>query len=333
MRVHRLYLSSMQRITVGVLRGGPSREYEASLQSGATVLAELDRTKYEPRDIFVSRAGEWHVNGVPMMPERALRSVDSVFNVIHGEYGEDGRAQRILEAAGVPYTGPDALVSALAFNKKKTKDIVSGLGIKTPYGLVLDSADVNERSVLDLFRSFPMPAMVKPLTGGSSVGTTLAMDYRTLAQGIETAMKITPRMLIEEYIRGKEATVGVVDAFRGQDHYSLLPVEIIPPAACPFFDYEAKYSGKSQEVCPGNFTEREKGELADMAREVHRALRLRDYSRSDFIVSRRGIYFLEANSAPAIGLFKESLFPKAIHAIGSKLSDFFDHVIERTRSR
>ena len=223
----------------------------------------------------------------------------------------------ILEGAGVPYTGPDAFVTALAFNKQKTKDTVSNLGIKTPYGIVLDASEVSERTVLDLFRSFPMPAMVKPLSGGSSIGMTLATDFHTLEQGIELARQVAGKILIEEYIRGKEASVGVIDAFRGEDHYSLLPVEIIPPATCPFFDYEAKYSGRSQELCPGTFSESEKETLSSAARKVHVALRLRDYSRSDFIVSRRGIYFLEVNSAPAIGLSKESLLPEAIRALRS----------------
>ena len=323
----------MRRITVGVLRGGPSNEYEVSLQSGAAVLAELDKTKYEPRDIFVSRQGEWHVNGAPMAPERALRSMDSVFNVIHGEYGEDGTVQRILEAVGVPYTGPDPFISALAFNKQRTKDIVAKMGVKTPVGIVIDTEGITEYAIVDLFRSFPMPAMVKPLTGGSSVGMSLATDYFTLAEGIERAMRISPKVLIEEYIQGKEATVGVIDAFRNEDHYALLPVEIIPPATCSFFDYEAKYSGKSQELCPGTFSEKEKRELSDIAQAVHKGMNLRDYSRSDFIVSKRGIYFLEVNSAPAVGLSKGSVLPRAIDAVGSKLSDFLDHVIERTRHR
>ena len=321
----------MKRITVGVLRGGPSNEYEVSLNSGAAVLAEIDRAKYDPRDIFISRKGEWHVNGVGMDPQRALRSVDVAFNAMHGEYGEDGTVQRLLETIGTPYTGSDALSSGLSFNKQRTKEAVEKLGIKVPRGILLERSGDPERQALEIFRSFPMPAMVKPLTGGSSVGMTLATDFFSLQRGIELALQISPRVLVEEFIQGREATVGVIESFRGQEVYPLFPVEIIPPPTCAFFDYEAKYSGATKEICPGNFAEKEKGTLADLAKEIHTKLHLRDYSRADFIVSKRGTYFLEVNTLP--GLTRESLFPKAVKAVGAKLSEFFTHVLDRTYNR
>lgn len=318
---------------MGVLRGGPSSEYEVSLQSGATVLSELDRSLYEPRDIFISRNGEWHLNGVPVTPDRALRSLDAAFNTIHGEFGEDGTLHRILEASGVPYTGADAVSSVLAFNKQLTKDVVRKIGVKVAHGTVVDASTMDERALLSLFRSFPMPAVVKPVIGGSSVGVSLATDFFSLEEGIKKASRVSPKVLIEEYIKGREATVGIVDYFRGEKAYPLFPIEIIPPPTCSVWDYDSKYNGKSQEICPGNFAEKEKRELGEIARAVHEALGLRDYSRSDFIVSSRGIYFLEVNSAAAVGLTKESLLPKAIRAVGSKLSDFFSHVVELTRKR
>ena len=128
-------------------------------------------------------------------------------------------------------------------------------------------------------------------------------------------------VLIEEFIKGKEATCGVVEKFREEPIYSLLPVEIIAPKDFDFFDFEAKYSGKSSEVCPGNFSAKENETIQKMAKEVHKILGLRHYSRTDFIVNpKRGVYVLEANTLP--GLTKESLFPKSLKAVGSSLSHF-----------
>ena len=137
---------------------------------------------------------------------------------------------------------------------------------------------------------------------------------------------MAPKVLVEEYIKGREATVGVIDDFRGEKTYALMPVEIIPPPEHSFFNYEAKYGGKSIERVPGNFTQEEKNELTNTARAVHEGLGLSHYSRSDFILSPRGLYFLEVNTLP--GLTDESLLPKAVAAIGSRLPDFLEHVLD-----
>ena len=316
------------RTVVGVLRGGPSSEYAISLQSGAHILAAIDQKMYEPRDIFISREGGWHVRGLEVPPERALHGVDVAFNVLHGEYGESGDVQKILEAAGTPYTGSDAFSSAIAFNKQTTKDIVSREGIKVARGVVIEQPTDIEKVALNLFRTFPHPAMVKPVVGGSSVGMTMADSYHSLHDGLIRAFEVSPMALVEEYIKGKEATVGVIEHFRNEPLYALMPVEIIPPPRHRFFSYEAKYSGESTERVPGNFTDAEKKQLTDAAKKVHALMGARHYSRSDFIVSKRGVYFLEINSAAAVGMTQESLFPKALEAVGSKMSDFIHHSIQ-----
>jgi len=318
----------MRRV-VGVLRGGPSSEYEVSLKSGASVLQALNQEHFEPRDIFIDRGGAWHMHGVAVDPERALRGIDVAFNAMHGEFGEDGEAQRLLERLGVPYTGSDARTSALAFNKHKTKEAVAKFGVKAPRGILVNppTQDISlEDKALHIFRTFPHPVIVKPVIGGSSVGTTIADSYHKLEWALETALKVAPKALVEEYIKGREATVGVIDHFRNEKTYALMPVEIIPPPDKLFFDYEAKYGGRSTERVPGNFTDSEKRQLMDIAKKVHEGLNLSHYSRSDFILSRRGIYFLEVNTLP--GLTNESLLPKALNAVGAKLSDFLHHIID-----
>jgi D-alanine-D-alanine ligase len=307
-----------------------------SLKSGANMLLALDREKYEPRDIFIDRSAQWHSFGAPVTPERALRGVDVAVNVVHGEYGEDGRLHDILDSLAVPYTGADAKTSVLAFNKARTKQAVKRLGIQTPRALLIDRGDVGEDVEgfsLRVFRSFPHPAIVKPAIGGSSVGITIVDNFHSLAWALEQAFRICGQVLIEEYIKGREATVGVIENFRGEEIYALMPIEIIPPKENPFFDYDAKYSGKTVERVPGNFTSREKEGLMEAARAAHKALGLAHYSRSDFIVGRRGIFFLETNNPQAVGMSSESLFPKALEAVGSNLSQFLDHVITLARSK
>jgi len=315
------------RTVVGVLRGGPSREYEVSLKSGASVLAALNTDKFEARDIFIDRAGQWHSHGRSLSPEKALAGVDVVFIAMHGEYGEDGQVQRILDGLGVPYVGSDAFASTLAFNKHHTKEAAKKLGVKVAHGLVLEPAKEGEIEALAhrLFRSFPHPAIVKPVSGGSSVGMHVAHTYHGLEHALRHASEHSPKILIEEFIPGREATVGVVDHFRGEKAYALMPVEIIPPPHKAFFDYDAKYSGESTERVPSHFDDATKTELERIAKVVHEGLNLRHYSRSDFIVSKRGIYFLEVNTLP--GLTEQSLLPKALAAGGSSLSHFLEHVV------
>ena len=325
------------RTVVGVLRGGPSSEYEVSLKSGAAVLGALDREKFDPRDIFIDRQGAWHDRGVEVTPERALRGVDVALNVIHGEYGEDGSLHHILDPLGVPYTGSNSEVSRLVFNKQQTKEAVKKFGIRVPHGVVVNyprrGAEDLEELARRIFRGFPQPSIIKPVIGGSSVGMTIAEDFYSLLWGLERAFTVSPQILIEEYIRGREATVGVIDSFRNEKTYALMPVEIIPPPHHKFFSYAAKYSGETTERVPGHFTDTQKQDLAHIAKAVHENLGLSHYSRSDFIVSRRGIYFLEVNNASGVGMTEESLMPKAIKAVGSKLSEFVEHVVDLARRK
>lgn len=316
-----------EKIRVGVLRGGPSSEYEVSLKSGTTVLKQLPE-KYHPVDIFIDRSGVWYLHGIPREPHRALAHVDVVFNALHGEYGEDGDVQEVLDAHAIPYTGSGRFASAMAMNKAAAKGMLADAGIKTPYYRILRSAEVGSISRLahELHRTFPQPCIIKPLAQGSSVGMTLARTLSELLDALDAGFGVADTLLVEEFIQGREATCGVIEHFRGERQYALLPVEIIPPAESPFFDYYAKYSGASREICPGNFSRAEKEAVQELSQTVHAALGLRHYSRSDFIIHpRRGIYFLEVNTLP--GLTSESLLPKALRAVGCELPQFLEHVI------
>jgi D-alanine-D-alanine ligase len=315
----------MSKKKVGVLRGGPSSEYEVSLKTGKSVIDNLT-DKYEILDIFIDKEGIWHYLGIPIKPEIVFKKVDVIFNALHGAYGEDGTVQKLLDTFGVPYTGSTALASAVGMNKVLSKKVYKNNKLKTPLHSIISKASNVQSEVIKLFKTFPMPAVIKPVSGGSSVGTAIAKTLMELEIGVVDALRYSNQALIEEFIAGKEATCGVVDDFRDEAVYSLLPVEIRKPDDSTFFDYKAKYGGQSQEICPGNFTAEEKKIIQEMARDAHKALGLRHYSRSDFIIHpRRGIYILETNTLP--GLTSESLLPKSLQAVGCTLPDFLDHLI------
>jgi len=160
---------------------------------------------------------------------------------------------------------------------------------------------------------------------------SLAQSYDDLLRSITLAFTVDDAVLVENYVRGREATVAVVDGYRGEELYVLPPVEIIPVKST-FFDYEEKYSGHAREICPAPFSRDVTDALMHAARTVHAHLKLRDYSRSDFIVSPRGdVFFLEVNTLP--GLTSASLVPKALEAVGSNLPEFLHHVVARALVR
>ncbi len=311
-------------LRIGVIRGGPSPEYSVSLKTGQNVLEALSVT-HKPIDIFISQDGVWHIQGLEKSPERILKNIDVVFNALHGAWGEDGGVQEILDHHKVPYTGSNRFSSAFSMNKWLVKEKLGNSGIKTPVYAVVRRSDNLSLKTKEIFNSIPHPLMVKPANGGSSQGVYKVNSYSELLSAIENVLVGYDMALVEEFIAGREATIGIINNFRGQNSYALPVIEIIPPAG-KLFDFESKYNGKSKEICPGNFSGEEKMEIEKISKIVHESLGLGHYSRSDFIVSpRRGIYFLEVNTLP--GLTKESLFPKALDSVGVSTKDFLHHIL------
>jgi D-alanine-D-alanine ligase len=315
---------------VGVLRGGPSPEYDVSLKTGKTILANLPE-EYDPMDIFISKDGIWHDKGLEKSPESILHRVDVVINGLHGKYGEDGEVQRILEHFGVPYTGSGSLASALTMNKIAAKRNYKINSLTTPRYVSIPFANLSRESIKDVYHKMMPPFVVKPSSAGSSIGVYIVGSLPELEEAIISAAQYSPEVLIEEFIKGREATCGVIDGFRGRDVYTLMPIEI--KHGKDFFDYDSKYSDNGvEEICPGNFSEKETREIEEMAARAHKALGLRHYSRSDFIIHpKRGIFILETNSLP--GLTETSLIPKSLKAVGSNIKEFLAHLLRTTLRR
>jgi D-alanine-D-alanine ligase len=267
--------------------------------------------------------------------DKVIHKVDVIVNALHGDYGEDGKVQQLLEQWNIPYTGSGPFASAIGYNKFLAKQEFTKLGIKTPRHILFPvyqedfDGPRNEYALTkakEVWQRLPPPWIVKPLTGGSSMGVHVCKTFQSLVDAFQVGVNEKVSVLVEEFINGKEATVGVIDKFRGQDIYALPPVEIRIPKTAAFFDNEVKYNGQSQEICPGNFTDEEKAELEHLASLIHSGLDLSHYSRSDFIIHpNRGIYALEVNTLP--GLTVESLIPKALSAVGSNMPEFIDHII------
>ncbi len=316
----------MSHTRVAVLRGGPSSEYEVSLKSGQTVLRHLPE-KYHAKDILISRDGLWHMDGIVKFPDKILKSMDVVFNALHGEYGEDGQVQKILESHNVPYTGSGSVASAVAMNKHLTKLLALQNNIRTPDYLLVRNTDDLRDLPQKVFAKFAPPYVVKPTSLGSSIGVTIVKTISDLEGVVQSTISYSPTLLIEECIVGKEATCGVIESMRGHEIYSLLPIEIIPKKKGGFYDYNAKYlSDDTNYRIPGHLNSLDKKEIENVATKIHSILGLRHYSRSDFIVSpNRGVFFLEVNTLP--GMTDHSLIPKSLDALGISLPDFLDHIL------
>lgn len=323
----------MTGTVVGVLRGGVSLEHDISLKSGHAVLQALPAERYHGRDIFIDKNGAWFDRGRAVSCDRALRHLDAAIITLHGESGEDGRIQRLLAQYGIPYVGAESFGAFISMHKLMAKMHAKELGFLVPDFRYVGKPEDADTVVRDAVRSFHQPVVVKPVDFGSSHGISIAGGYAQVFSAVEALFAQGTRgVLIEERIHGVEATVGVIEQFRGERLYALPTVEIIPPPN-DFFSYGAKYSGESSEITPGRFSRMMTEDMQHIAKRMHAALHQRHYSRSDFIVTERGPYFLELNTAAAVGLTPASLLPKALSAVGVHFEDFLAHLVDLALKR
>lgn len=347
----------MQR-KIAVLFGGESPEHEVSISSGINVASGLERNgDYRVVPIYVSRTGEWHwphelgefsaekrargvQGGGDLLPyfepkgsgfARALGRIeseafDTCFIAMHGANGEDGRLQGALELAHMRFTGSGGAASALAMDKPRCQAYLGSLSIPIPKFITLLRDQFTDAEVHQLImQKFGLPCVVKPALGGSSVGVTIVYDAIELREALRKAFEFGASVHVEQFIRGREFTCGVID----QDVPLPLPItEIIPPEG-RFFDYEAKYtSGVTKEVTPARISESFTRRLQRMAVEVHRAVGCEGYSRIDFMADDEGAKVLEVNTAP--GMTDTSLMPQGARAAGILFPKLVSLIVERS---
>lgn len=248
--------------------------------------------------------------------------IDVAFIALHGRYGEDGTIQGMLDLLGIPYVGSGTLASALAMDKAMAKRVLAHEGIPTPRGVTLERADFEADPDAAVARAGAfVPAVVKPAREGSSIGMSLAGDLAALPEALRRAFAHDARVLVEERVRGTELTVGVV----GNRELTALPViEIVSKR--DFFDYKAKYDPSlSDEICPARIPDDTAQAAQDLARRTHRALDCRGLSRTDMILSERGLVVLELNTLP--GMTVNSLLPKAARTAGIPFGELLDRLV------
>jgi D-alanine-D-alanine ligase len=322
----------MSRTTVGVLRGGTSSEYDTSLKTGAVMLASLPDEKYDTRDIFVDKNGYWHLRGVPADPSRILAQIDVVLNALHGGVGEDGTVQRILEQHGVAYAGSRALAASISHNKSRTMEVARAAGILVPRSMTFSvkSGMTTGDMARSVFANFGPSYIVKPPFEGASRGIVIARTIVDLPDALGEILDIFGTALVQEFIRGENARVGLIEGFRGQELYALPPAHMLKPEGKDFVDAEARIQGLVRHVVPSNFSDAEKRTLEENAKAAHRALDLSHFSRADFILSNGKAYLLEMTSVP--GLYEGASFPQMLEAVGSSVPEFLEHAIALARN-
>ncbi|NBV76813.1 ATP-grasp domain-containing protein [bacterium] len=321
----------MARTTVGVLRGGTSAEFPLSLKSGAHVISALSPEKYDVRDILIDKEGVWHVRGMPVDGARALAQVDVVVNALHGGVGEDGSVQRFLERSGVPYVGSRPHAAQQSLNKIVAREILQSAGLRTPLGqgFNLNDEHTTREMARQMFEKIGPPYIVKPALGGGSHGVRYVSTAIELPDAIGDTLDEYGSVVVEEFVSGEELAVGVVEGYRNEDVYVLPPALVKYPDDAFHLSHH-HYGDGLRHIVPSPLSDELKVQLSELARTAHRALELSDFSRADFILTRRGPVILEVDASPHI--YEGSGFHHMLESVGSSLSHLLEHMIGRARS-
>lgn len=302
----------MKRLTVAVLMGGISAEREISLMSGKAIIEALKKLGkyqikiYDPKTDLLRLFCD-------------KDKIDVALPILHGPYGEDGTIQGFLELCGIPYGFSRVLPSALGINKLLQRKIYEQVGLSVPKYQVIQGRLEPP--------SLSYPVVVKPNTQGSSVGVSICRNAEEYKKGVNEALKYDQTVLVEEYIKGREITVGVVG--EGEETYALPVIEIIPKKE--FFNYQAKYNGTTEEIVPAPLPPEISKNAQESAILCHKTLGCSGVTRIDMILDDKGKngfknYILEINTIP--GFTKESLIPKAAKAAGIKFEELVEKIIK-----
>ncbi len=318
---------------VAVIMGGYSSEFDISIQSGHTVIKNLPKDKYEVYEVHITKDGWFVVKNHQKYPidkndfttkiDGQKIHFDVVFNAIHGTPGEDGAILAYFEMLGIPHTSAAFDKMALAFNKKNTLSVVRSYGIPTAESVFLHHKDpIHVDQIID---KTGLPCFVKPNRAGSSYGISKVYKKEELMPAIELAFKEDKEIIIEAFLDGREFSIGVIK-YKGK--IKVLPItEII--SENDFFDYEAKYLGKSQEITPADLPENTRQKTEETAARVYEVLDLDGISRAEYILVNDTPYFLEINMVP--GLTEASIFPQQAVAAGLSLQELFVNAIEMAK--
>ncbi|MGO4905041.1 D-alanine--D-alanine ligase [Flavobacterium sp. W20_MBD1_R3] len=316
---------------IAIIMGGFSSEYKISLISGNVVYQYLDKKKFNGFRVHIFKEKWVYVdandaefpidkNDFSVTVNGNKITFDCVFNAIHGTPGEDGLMQAYFELLQIQHTSCDYYQAALTFNKRDLLSVLKPYGIKSATSYYLNKGDAINTD--EIIAKVGLPCFVKPNKAGSSFGISKVKTIAELPVAIEVAYKEDNEIIIESFLDGTEVSVGVIN-YKGK--ITVLPItEIVSDN--DFFDYEAKYLGKSQEITPARISDEMTQKISEIAKRAYEILRMRGFSRSEFILVNGEPHMLEMNSIP--GLTAESLIPQQAKAAGISLEDLFTNAIE-----
>lgn len=322
-------------MNIGVVMGGYSGESVISLRSGQLILNNLDKNKYNIFEVHIL-PDDWYCliddvkysinkSDFSFTKENQIIKFDVVSNTIHGTPGEDGHMQSYWELLNIPYTGCNFYQSALTFNKRDTLSVLSKFDIpkaKSIYITKGQKIDSNE-----IVATLGLPFFVKPNQSGSSLGVSRVSDISDLQKALDFAFAEDKDILIESLLVGTEISVGVFN-FKGET-VVLGITEIV--SGNEFFDYEAKYLGKSNEITPARISKEEEILVIETAKKVYDALGMSGFSRTDFIVMNGVPHFIEINTNP--GLSPQSIFPQQANYANMNMTEMLDNEIDLAMKR
>lgn len=326
----------MTKIRVAVAMGGYSSEVDISLQSGEIVCRELDRNKYDVIPVHILKEGWFALDGQNNRTEidKADFSFqidgekiipDVIFNTIHGTPGEDGYMAAYWELLGIPQSSTGFYQAALSFNKRDCLSVLKHFGIHCANSYYLNKG--TDYDLEAIIRTIGFPCFVKPNRAGSSFGVSKVHEMEGMQAAIDKAFTEDHEIIIETALNGTEVSVAV---YRKGNEIKVLPVtEIV--SENEFFDYEAKYLGKSQEITPARISEMETETVQLEAMKVYNLLNMKGVTRSDFIIQDGIPFFIETNTTP--GLSSESIVPKMAREAGMTLTEFFGILVDEALSK
>lgn len=332
--------------TIAVIYGSDSSEWEVSCRSGEFTASRIDQ-EFDVYEIF-ARFGKWELVAyrrrnamrVPL-PEGSRPEIDKtdfsvsvlgekirfdyVFVMQHGAPGETGQLQGYLEMLRIPYSTCSSFVSAICFDKYACKSYVRGANkVKTAPDALIHRGDDVASFASEAVSSLGLPLFVKPTIGGSSFGVTKVKDASRLADAINFAFSEGPTVLVEKGLVGREFTCAAW--FDGKKVSALPVIEIV--TSNEYFDYDAKYNGNSEEICPAQIPDELARKIQDTTAAIYSYMGCKGVVRMDYINTDDGLYFLEINTIP--GMTSASLVPKMVRAAGIDMTLFLTKVIENT---
>jgi len=325
----------MTKKNIALIYGGNSDEWDISVKSGKNVAAALDRDKYDVFEILY-RNDTWGLSD-PSCPEACVIGeidtsdfscvsegkkikFDIALIMIHGTPGEDGKLQIYFEKMGIPCSTASSEVLATIFDKHECKEAMKGLEVAMAHDCFL--APGERYDVEEIVRELGLPLFVKPCDGGSSYGVTKVKATSELDEAIKFAFSVGKTVLVEQAIAGREMSQGVFSV--GGKIITLPVTEIV--SHNEYFDYEAKYLGKSDEICPARITEEEEERMSDSTSAIYRHFGCKGLIRIDYIIDEKGIpFFLEVNTVP--GMTNASIVPVQIRTAGLELSSVMDSIL------